>query len=196
MYWVRAYGWELTGEKKGNWLLSTCYNRTRQTAHQKYPEEARPRGYFKDWSKIAAFLLLISITYDSLPQHSLQINYDSEPENMGKVTHLVRILFCTDKLLHLTIQQCMALRQYAIIIWKILNLKKKTVFQFPWMSVYSSVKDGIELGRNMNSGRSVKTLIPLCISGLQHIILHICGSLQLFFHCVIKEFCPVNKATV
>lgn len=52
-----------------------------QTSHQEYPE-ARPRGYFMGQTKIAAFLLLISITSDSLPQHSLQMNHDSETEKV------------------------------------------------------------------------------------------------------------------
>lgn len=37
-------------------------------------------GYFMGQTKIAAFLLLISITSDSLPQHGLQMNHDSETE--------------------------------------------------------------------------------------------------------------------
>lgn len=81
MDWVRLYMRELSGEKKESWLLSTYYDRTRKTSHHKYPG-TRPRGYFRGHTKIAAFLLLISITYDSLPQHNLQINCDSESKKV------------------------------------------------------------------------------------------------------------------
>lgn len=39
-------------------------------------------GYFRGQTKIAAFLLLISITYGSLPQHNLQMNNDTETEKV------------------------------------------------------------------------------------------------------------------